>query len=278
MVMRPYFYNGIKANMKNKHWLPVLSDNMCQVLTPKQLTYLGVNMVSIHLAHLLSRPYLQKMDKKKLLASFFPGDFRRVLNLNPSVALKPKFTQNGYQFRSPIDGHKVEVDYLECFKELKHAAIDLWILPLGAYELASDEIKANSYVFDTKDLNQQSTFFKAYPHYKKDLLVNDETSTYLCGKLSRAQIKDYFAKGVEFIETGTPIEEALSGKLYLREDNYIDIHDSIYALDYRPIESECGCSTCQQFTRAYLHHLSANTPLLSQRFQVIHNIYAIINF
>lgn len=76
-----------------------------------------------------------------------------------------------------------------------------------------------------------------------------------------------------FIESNQPAEDACSGILYTREGN-INIENSDMALQFSPIDADCSCPTCKQnLTRAYLHHLLANTPLLAQRFLIMHNVH-----
>lgn len=52
------------------------------------------------------------------------------------------------------------------------------------------------------------------------------------------------------------------------------ILDSCYEMDFQLLEKDCQCESCQQgFTRAYLHHLFQHTPMLAQRYLMMHNMY-----
>jgi len=44
-------------------------------------------------------------------------------------------------------------------------------------------------------------------------------------------------------------------------------------LDMRPVDQNCGCYTCRNFTRAYLHHLHRIGEILGARLNTIHNLY-----
>lgn len=56
----------------------------------------------------------------------------------------------------------------------------------------------------------------------------------------------------------------------------LDISKSVYRLDRRPLDPDCDCSTCREFTRAYLHHLFKARELLFYRLASIHNLRMMI--
>ena len=70
-----------------------------------------------------------------------------------------------------------------------------------------------------------------------------------------------------------PARDALQGVVYNR-DGALSLQDSNFALNFELIDADCACPTCQQaFTRAYLHHLLQSTPILCQRFLMMHNVF-----
>ena len=46
-----------------------------------------------------------------------------------------------------------------------------------------------------------------------------------------------------------------------------------YELDTKPIDEECQCPACQNFTRAYIRHLFKAKEMLGMRLCVMHNLY-----
>jgi queuine tRNA-ribosyltransferase len=46
-----------------------------------------------------------------------------------------------------------------------------------------------------------------------------------------------------------------------------------YKDDKRPLDEECGCYACRNFSRAYLHHLHRVGEILGARLNTIHNLY-----
>ena len=53
----------------------------------------------------------------------------------------------------------------------------------------------------------------------------------------------------------------------------MNLKNNPYRSDPRPIEEGCECSTCQQFTRAYIRHLIKAEEILGLRLITIHNLY-----
>lgn len=57
----------------------------------------------------------------------------------------------------------------------------------------------------------------------------------------------------------------------------IDITKKIYAQDTQPLDDDCKCYTCTNFSRAYIHHLFRVKELLAYRLSTIHNIYFVMS-
>ena len=53
---------------------------------------------------------------------------------------------------------------------------------------------------------------------------------------------------------------------------YLYLQDKKHAVDPGPIDETCDCACCQQFSRAYLHHLFAIDDMLAYRLATIHNL------
>lgn len=78
----------------------------------------------------------------------------------------------------------------------------------------------------------------------------------------------------EFYRNGDkPGQDALQGIMYTScEKEHDCITDKTHALSFVPIDEQCACPACADgFTRAYFYHLYVHTPLLCQRWLVMHN-------
>lgn len=69
-----------------------------------------------------------------------------------------------------------------------------------------------------------------------------------------------------------PTRNARNGFLFTRYGQ-LKIRNSVNKTDTRPIDEQCGCYTCQHYSRAYLHHLDKCNEILGARLNTIHNLY-----
>ena len=69
-----------------------------------------------------------------------------------------------------------------------------------------------------------------------------------------------------------PTRNARNGWLFTRFGD-LKIRNARYKDDVRPLDAACGCHTCRQFSRGYLHHLQRINEMLGARLNTIHNLY-----
>jgi len=69
-----------------------------------------------------------------------------------------------------------------------------------------------------------------------------------------------------------PTRNARNGWLFTRHGD-IKIKNAQYKADTRPLDDSCGCHTCRNFTRAYLHHLHRVGEILGARLNTLHNLH-----
>ena len=80
------------------------------------------------------------------------------------------------------------------------------------------------------------------------------------------------ARGVDFFDCVMPARNARHGKLFTWK-GALNIKNAKYKLDEQPIDSECDCPVCRQFSRAYIRHLFTAEEMLGMRLAVMHNLY-----
>jgi queuine tRNA-ribosyltransferase len=78
--------------------------------------------------------------------------------------------------------------------------------------------------------------------------------------------------GVDMFDCVMPTRNARNGCLFTRQGKLI-IKNARYAHDIRPIDCQCGCYTCQHYSRAYLRHLFVSEEILAPRLNTIHNLH-----
>jgi queuine tRNA-ribosyltransferase len=81
--------------------------------------------------------------------------------------------------------------------------------------------------------------------------------------------------GVDTFDCVAPTRQARNGALYTR-DGRISIMNSRFFDDFGPIDAECGCYACRNYTRAYLRHLFKAKEVLGLVLASIHNEYFVV--
>jgi queuine tRNA-ribosyltransferase len=95
---------------------------------------------------------------------------------------------------------------------------------------------------------------------------------YLMGVGTPEDIVAAVATGIDMFDCVLPTRNARNGHLYTRYGD-IRIRNAIHRADARPLDETCGCYTCRNFTRAYLHHLQRVNEILGARLNTIHNLH-----
>ena len=94
---------------------------------------------------------------------------------------------------------------------------------------------------------------------------------YLMGVGAINDILNGIERGVDMFDCVLPTRIARHGTLMTSEGR-INIKRQIYKDDFRPLDSECDCECCKNYTRAYLNHLFRNNEGLGMRLLSIHNL------
>ena len=78
--------------------------------------------------------------------------------------------------------------------------------------------------------------------------------------------------GVDMFDCVMPTRNARNG-YYFTTRGVLKIRNSCYAMDTRPIDQDCACYTCRNYSRAYLKHLDRCREMLGSHLATVHNLY-----
>jgi queuine tRNA-ribosyltransferase len=95
---------------------------------------------------------------------------------------------------------------------------------------------------------------------------------YLMGVGQPEQLADYVALGIDMMDCVLPTRAARHACLYTSEGRVL-IKSARYAGDQRPIDSNCSCTVCRRYTRAYLRHLFAAGEITAAVLATHHNVH-----
>jgi queuine tRNA-ribosyltransferase len=95
---------------------------------------------------------------------------------------------------------------------------------------------------------------------------------YLMGVGTPEDLVAAVSQGIDMFDCVMPTRNARNGWLFTQYGD-IKIKNSGYKTDTQPLDADCGCYTCSNFSRAYLHHLHKVGEILGARLNTIHNLH-----
>ena len=95
---------------------------------------------------------------------------------------------------------------------------------------------------------------------------------YLMGVGTPEDLVEGVANGIDMFDCVMPTRNARNGWLFTRYGD-VKIKNARYKDDDEPLDASCACYTCQNFSRAYLHHLHRCGEILGARLNTIHNLH-----
>jgi len=95
---------------------------------------------------------------------------------------------------------------------------------------------------------------------------------YLMGVGTPSNIIEAVWRGVDLFDCVMPSRNARHGHLFTWS-GIINLNNAKYQNDPTPIDAECDCPVCRNFSRAYIRHLLKAGEMLGMRLAVMHNLY-----
>jgi len=114
----------------------------------------------------------------------------------------------------------------------------------------------------------EAEMFKAIELTEPFLPANK--TRYAMGLGTPAQMLELIARGVDMFDCVLPTRVARNGTAFTRRGT-ISIKGGAVKSDFGPIETECACFACRNFSRAYLRHLLNVNEILGLRMVSVHN-------
>lgn len=99
---------------------------------------------------------------------------------------------------------------------------------------------------------------------------------YLMGVGSPDCLVEGVARGVDMFDCVLPTRIARNGTVLTRRGKLV-VRNAEYARDFTPLDPDCGCYACRNYTRAYIRHLVKANEVLGIRLTTIHNLHFVLN-
>lgn len=314
-----------RGTVETPAFMPVGTYGTVKAMTPEELTDIGAEIILGNTFHLMLRPGTEIIQKHGDLHDFMhwsgpiltdSGGFQVF-----SLAKMRKITEQGVEFRSPVNGDKVELTPESSMQVQRELGSDIVMAfdECTPYPATPEEARCSMelsmrWAKRCKDAHADSTAalfgivqggmyadqrveslnalkdigFDGYAigglsvgeTEDERLMVLDAlrpelpvaSPRYLMGVGKPEDIVEAVRRGIDMFDCVIPTRNARTGFLYTWH-GIVKIRNSRYSDDTRPLDENCGCYTCQNYSRAYLRHLDKCGEILGSRLNTIHNLY-----
>ena len=103
-------------------------------------------------------------------------------------------------------------------------------------------------------------------------LLPKEKPRYLMGVGTPQDLVHSVSFGIDMFDCVMPTRNARNGSLFTSSGT-VKIRNAKYRSDFTPLDSNCHCYTCQNFTCAYLRHLDSENEMLGHHLKTVHNLH-----
>lgn len=107
-------------------------------------------------------------------------------------------------------------------------------------------------------------------------LLPENKPRYLMGVGSPDCLIEGAIRGIDMFDCVLPTRIARNGTVFTSKGKVV-VRNAEYAEDFSPLDDECDCYACRNFSRAYIRHLFKAKEILGARLATIHNLRFLIN-
>ena len=133
------------------------------------------------------------------------------------------------------------------------------------------EMDFNGYAIGGLSVGEPKEEMMEVLSYLPDHMPKDKPR-YLMGVGTPLDLVEGVASGVDMFDCVMPSRNARNGYLFTSE-GVVKIRNAKYKKDTGPLDPNCACSTCRNYSRSYLHHLQKTNEILGSRLNTLHNLF-----
>lgn len=110
-----------------------------------------------------------------------------------------------------------------------------------------------------------------------DSILPEDKPRYLMGVGTPQDLLNGILRGIDIFDCVLPTRLARHNAA-MTLDGRLNMMNAAFASDPKPIDEDCTCYTCQNYSRAYIRHLIAAREILSGTLLSIHNLHTLVQF
>ena len=107
-------------------------------------------------------------------------------------------------------------------------------------------------------------------------LMPKDKPRYLMGVGSPDYLLEGSIRGIDMFDCVLPTRIGRNGTVMTSKGKVI-VRDAVYAADYTPLDAECSCPVCRNYTRAYIRHLIKAGEMFGLRLASYHNVWYLMD-
>ena len=236
-------------------FMPVGTQATVKTMAPEELKAMGAGIILSNTYHLFLRPGAALVKEAGGLHKFMNWD-RAILTDSGgfqvfSLGDLRKITEEGVTFRSHIDGSKKFLNRL----------VDMDFPGYAVGGLSVGEPK--ELMYDMLDITLE--------HLPKN------KARYLMGVGTPDCLAEGVMRGIDMFDCVYPTRVARNGTAMTWNGRLV-MKNAQYEHDFRPIDENCDCYACRNYSRAYIRHLVRVNEIFGLHLLTIHNLHFLINF
>ena len=124
-------------------------------------------------------------------------------------------------------------------------------------------------------VGEPADMFTKYLNYTVQYLPEDKPK-YVMGIGTPEYILDAVQNGIDMFDCVLPTRNARNGSYFTHHGN-LSIKQERFIHDLNPVDSQCNCKVCRNYSRSYLRHLFKEQEILSCMLATYHNLYFLNN-
>ena len=249
-------------------------------MTPEELEACGAELIVANTFHLMLRPGADRVEAHGGLHDFM--HWRKPILTDSggfqiySLGDTRRISEEGVSFRSPVNGDPVFLDAETSMELQRRLGADIVMAfddctPLPATPCQTRESMERTLRWAARSREAHGDSEAALFGIVQGGLLGDLRRRSLAGLLEIG-FDGYVRRVNDMFDCVLPTRNARNGHLFVPE-GVVRIRNARNRDDTGPLDADCGCYTCRNYSRAYLHHLDRCGEILAPRLGTIHNLH-----
>ena len=270
-------------------FMPVGTYGTVKGMTPDEVKATGAQICLGNTFHLMLRPGTEIIKQHGDLHDFMNWDFPILTDSGGfqvfSLGAMRKITEEGVLFQSPVNGDQIMMSPEKSMEVQRDLGSDIVMIfdectPYPATEKEAKDSMELSLRWAKRSKeghgDNPSALFGIiqggmYPELRAQSQAGLEEigfDGYALGGLSVGEPKNEMMNILDHCAYKMPENKPR----YLMGVGIIKIRNAVHKTDTGPLDPDCDCHTCKNYSRAYLHHLDKCNEILGARLNTIHNL------